>query len=46
MYLRGTAGILGSNVKVKDYEMGQRKFWEVPVIPLEESKYVFTREDG
>lgn len=42
MYLRGTAGILRINVKVKDYEIGQRQFCEVPLIPLEESKYVFT----
>lgn len=46
MYLRGTAEILRSNMKVKDYEMGQRKFWEVPLIPLEESKYVFTGKNG
>lgn len=42
MYLRGTAGILRINVKVKDYEVGQRQFCEFPLIPLEDSKYAFT----
>lgn len=42
MYLRGTAEILRSNVKVKDCEMEQREFWEIPLVPVEEGKYVFT----
>lgn len=44
MYLRGAAGVLRINVKVKDYEIGQRQFCEVPLIPSEESKYFFTEE--
>lgn len=42
MYLRGTTGILRSSMKVKGCKIGQRELWEVPVVPLEESKYVFT----
>jgi len=34
---RCTTGILRSNMKVKDYKIGQRELWEVPVVPLEEN---------